>query len=70
MSSYNPGEGYDKGYRCRMNGGSKPTQALMSSDPFWQEYETGWNDADNKIISEARTRNNVLNEHGKQFLQD
>lgn len=59
MSNYTPGEGYDKGFTCRMNGGAMPSQALMSRDPFWQEYTTGWNDADAKIITEARKRNSV-----------
>lgn len=67
MSNYVPGEGYDKGFKCRMNGGSKPSQALWSTDPYWQEYQTGWNDADDKIIKEARSRN--LNEN-KQFLSE
>lgn len=70
MSLYNPGVGYDKGYQCRMNGGPKPSQAITPIDPYWSEYSIGWDDANNKIINEARTRNNVLNEHGKQFLQD
>jgi hypothetical protein len=68
--SYTPGEGYDKGYKCRMNGGAKPAQADVSPDPYWQEYATGWHDADTKILQEARARNGILNEHGKQFLQD
>jgi hypothetical protein len=67
MSNYKPGEGYDKGFNCRMNGGPKPSQAVWSSDPYWTEYATGWNDADSKIIGEARTRN--LNEN-KQFLSE
>jgi hypothetical protein len=69
--NYRPGEGYDKGYTCRMSGGSKPVQAATPSDAYWQEYSTGWEDANEKIINEARARNGMLNEHGKQqFLQD
>jgi hypothetical protein len=60
MSNYIPGEGYDRGFTCRMNGGQKPNQAIMATDPFWQEYATGWNDADLKIITEARKRNAVM----------
>lgn len=71
--NYKPGEGYDKGFQCRMNGGAKPTQAVMASDPYWQEYSTGWNDADNKIINEARERNTCSKPKcckKKDFIQD
>jgi hypothetical protein len=68
--NYTPGEGYDKGFQCRMNGGAKPQQAQIALNPYWEEYATGWNDADTKILAEARARNGLLNEHGKQFLQD
>lgn len=57
MTNYKPGEGYDKGFNCRMNGGELPNQALFMSDPFWKEYRTGWEDADTKIVNEARERN-------------
>ena len=57
MTNYTPGEGYDKGYKCRMNGGELPNQALFTPDPFWKEYRTGWEDADTKIVNEARERN-------------
>jgi hypothetical protein len=73
MSNYTPGEGYDKGFQCRMNGGTKPSQALGSSDPYWQEYSTGWNDADTKIINEARERNECTKPKcckNKNFIQD
>jgi len=50
-----------------MNGGPKLPQATMSTDPYWQEYVIGWDDANSKIIGEARTRN--LNEN-KQFLSE
>jgi hypothetical protein len=72
MSNYTPGSGYDKGFQCRMNGGAKPVQACMPSDPYWSEYATGWNDADLKIIREARQRHDNLNESSmdKTFLQD
>ena len=70
---YTPGEGYDKGYSARMSGGQMPTQAVGgSSDPYWQEYATGWRDADMKIIREARERNSCLSEFNKSktFIQD
>jgi hypothetical protein len=71
MSDYTPGEGYQKGFSCRMNGGEKPLQALSSSKPYWQEYATGWNDADNKIIKEAREKNNLFEKViDKSFIQD
>lgn len=57
MSNYTPGEGYDKGFICRMNGGDKPQQAQIPLNTYWQEYALGWDEADNKIITEARKRN-------------
>lgn len=57
MTSYKPGDGYDKGFTCRMNGGEKPNQAIFNVDPYWKEYSMGWDDADTKIIAEARERN-------------
>ena len=57
MTNYTPGEGYEKGFKCRMSGGPMPTQALGESlDPYWQEYATGWRDADTQIINEAREK--------------
>jgi hypothetical protein len=72
MTNYRPGEGYEKGFQCRMNGGAKPSQAVMSTDPYWQEYATGWIDADERIIKEARQKHSNLNENiiDKSFLQD
>lgn len=74
MSDYKPGEGYDKGFNCRMSGGQLPSQAVGgSSDPYWQEYATGWRDADNKIIKEARERNECSRPNcckKKNFIQD
>ena len=73
MSNYTPGEGYDKGFQCRMSGGTKPSQAIMSGDPYWQEYSTGWNDADIKIVNEARERNSCSKPKcckNKNFIQD
>lgn len=73
MTSYKPGEGYDKGFKCRMNGGELPNQAMFMSDPFWQEYKTGWYDADTKIINEARERNTCSKPKcckSKNFIQD
>lgn len=73
MTNYTPGEGYDKGFNCRMNGGELPNQAVFSIDPFWKEYKTGWEDADNKIINEARERNACTKPKcckAKKFIQD
>jgi hypothetical protein len=73
MSIYKPGEGYDKGFSCRMNGGELPNQAIFGMDPYWKEYKTGWEDADNKIISEARDRNSCTKPKcckKKNFIQD
>ncbi len=74
MSNYTPGEGYDKGYQNRLNGGQLPSQAVGgSSDPYWQEYATGWRDADTKIIAEARDRNGYIPKRcckNNRFIQD
>ena len=73
MSNYIPGSGYDKGFGARMSGGELPIQAKNgSSDPYWQEYAMGWKDADERIIREARQRNDSINESnkGKAFIQD
>lgn len=73
MNRYTPGEGYDKGYQCRMNGGQKPPQATTPSDPYWSEYSTGWDDANNKIINEAREKNACSKPKcckNKDFIQD
>jgi hypothetical protein len=71
MSGYKPGEGYDKGFTCRMGGGELPNQAIYSVDPFWKEYKTGWEDT--KIINEARERNSCTKPKcckKKDFIQD
>lgn len=71
--NYKPGEGYDKGFQCRMNGGEKPQQAAIPTNPYWQEYSTGWDDANNKIINEARERNSCSKPKcckKKDFIQD
>jgi hypothetical protein len=73
MSLYKPGEGYDKGFNCRMNGGELPNQAVFGMDPYWKEYKTGWEDADTKIINEARERNSCIKPKcckKKNFIQD
>lgn len=73
MTNYAPGSGYDKGYSTRMSGGELPLQASSGvADPYWQEYATGWRDADERIIKEARQRNCSINESnkGKTFIQD
>ena len=71
--NYTPGEGYDKGFQCRMNGGEKPQQAAIATNPYWQEYSTGWDDANNKIINEARERNSCSKPKcckKRDFIQD
>ena len=73
MTTYKAGEGYDKGFNCRMNGGELPSQAIFMMDPYWKEYKTGWEDADNKIINEARERNTCTKPKcckKKNFIQD
>jgi len=73
MTMYKPGEGYDKGFTTRMNGGELPNQAVFSIDPYWKEYKTGWEDADLKIINEARQRNSCTSKKcckKKNFIQD
>jgi len=72
MSNYIPGEGYDRGFKTRMNGGQMASQAVGgSSDPYWQEYATGWRDADIKIIKEARQKHECDSSGcNKNFIQD
>jgi hypothetical protein len=73
MTMYKPGEGYDKGFNTRMLGGELPNQAVFSIDPYWKEYKTGWEDADLKIINEARQRNSCTSKKcckKKNFIQD
>jgi hypothetical protein len=56
-----------------MSGGELPNQAIYSVDPFWKEYKTGWEDADTKIINEARERNSCTKPKcckNKDFIQD
>jgi hypothetical protein len=74
MSNYKPGEGYKKGYETRMNGGSLPSNVMVSSqDPYWSEFSTGWHDAEDKIITEARAKMNCSKPKcckNKNFIQD
>jgi hypothetical protein len=71
--NYKPGEGYDKGYKCRMTGGQKPPHAVNPIEIYWKEYSAGWDDADVKILSEARERNACSKPKcckKKDFIQD
>lgn len=74
MTNYSPGEGYKKGYQTRMNGGALPSNAMISTqDPYWSEFSTGWQDADEKIISEAREQMSCSKPKcckKKNFIQD
>lgn len=78
MTNYKAGEGYKKGYQTRMDGGALPSNAMVSTqDPYWSEFSTGWNDADEAIISEAREQmascgkaKCCKSKKNKNFIQD
>mgnify|MGYP003647800344 FL=1 len=53
--TYIAGEAYEKGYKARMGGAEKASNVYESTSVYWQEWATGWDDAHNKIITEARS---------------
>lgn len=72
MSEYIPGSAYSMGYQARMKGGDKPSNTDMAgNNVYWQEWLTGWDDAHNKIISEARANAGCSKPKCcKNFIQD
>jgi hypothetical protein len=72
MTEYTPGSAYAQGYQSRMNGGSKPSNVTMNeSDVYWQEWLAGWDDAHQKILSEARANAGCSKPKCcKNFIQD
>jgi hypothetical protein len=71
MSSYIPGSAYQKGFDARMLGGNKASNVFESNSVYWQEWETGWDDAHTKIINEARANTGCTKPKCcKDFIQD
>ena len=69
--TYTPGSAYDAGYTARINGGEKASNVHEGANSYWQEWAVGWNDANEKIISDSRIRNEgKLNESKRLFLLD
>lgn len=69
---YSPGKYYTMGWNDRYSGKNRTTvkPSDWSDTVFW-EYQNGFNDCNNKIVSEAResVNKNNMNE-GKQFIQE
>jgi hypothetical protein len=55
-----------------MNGGSKPSNVDMNqNDVYWQEWLAGWDDAHQKILSEALANAGCSKpKRCKNFIQD
>ena len=72
MSDYTPGSAYDLGYNARMKGSSKPNNVLVAeNNVYWQEWLAGWDDAHQKILSEARAKAECSKPKCcKNFIQD
>jgi ribosome modulation factor len=70
MTEYIPGSAYTQGFQARMKGVSK--NSLNNENPvFMQEWLTGWDDAHNKIIEEARAGGGCSKPKCcKNFIQD
>jgi hypothetical protein len=70
--SYSPGRYYQMGWNDRYSGKDRPMvkPAGWSDTLFW-EYQSGFNDCNNKIVSEAKEAviKNSMNE-GKHFIQE
>ena len=47
--TYIPGEAYQKGYAARMGGAERPSNLNDSVSVYWEEWGTGWNDANTYI---------------------
>jgi hypothetical protein len=73
MPDYTPGSAYAAGYKTRMNGGDKVSNTLNENSVYWQEWTAGWNDANDKIINEAREKATCSKPKcckNKKFIQD
>lgn len=69
---YSPGQYYNKGWQDRYAGKDRPLVKPNGwSDTMYWEYQSGFNDCTNKIVSEAREAagKNNMNE-GKHFIQE
>ena len=69
---YGPGQYYNKGWQDRYSGKDGPlVKPTGWSDTMYWEYQSGFNDCTNKIVSEAReavNKNNMT--EGKTFIQE
>lgn len=69
---YSPGQYYNKGWQDRYSGKDRPLVKPNGwSDTMYWEYQSGFNDCTNKIVSEAREaagKNNMS--EGKMFIQE
>jgi ribosome modulation factor len=69
--TYIPGSAYNAGFKARMEGQSRSLLTADVTNVYIQEWQTGWDDAHKKIISEAR-ENSGCNKPKccKNFIQD
>lgn len=72
MSDYKPGSAYSDGFQARMNGISR--DRFNNENPVYiQEWMTGWDDAHEKVINEARKNTGCGKPNcckKKKFIQD
>ena len=75
MSAYIKGQGYRDGYNDRMVGNPNRAPrghsfATMDNKVYWEEYDHGYADASNRIITDARRDIQEMEKDIKQFLVD
>lgn len=72
IDHYTPGQYYNKGWQDRYTGKDRPLVKPNGwSETMYWEYQSGFNDCTNKIVSEAReavNKNNMT--EGKMFIQE
>lgn len=70
MTDYIPGSAYSKGFKARMEGQDK-SWGLNGNAVYNTEWLAGWEDANTKIITEARANNECTKPKCcKDFIQD
>lgn len=70
MTDYIPGSAYNAGFKARMEGQTKAS-GLNENEVYNTEWIAGWEDAHQKIISEARAGNDCTKPKCcKNFIQD
>ena len=70
---YVPGQGYKDGYGDRMEGRPNRypfgmTSATSDSRVYWDEYLSGYNEANAKVIHDARRSVNEINGSTGRYL--